>query len=343
MLYYGLDVHKRYTRFCVMEDSGEILTEGNCPTNELALHPAFSLKGEKKVVLEGGANWHHVFDTLEPLVDELKLAHPLRVRAIAAARVKTDAIDARTLAHLLRSDLIPPAYVPPRRVREQRELFRFRLDLIGQRTATKNRIHAMIAKDGWSSPTTDLFGRKGRAWLAELPLDEAKRERLESLLGLVDHLTVEIKHAEMRIREKVSWDEQARLLLTIPGVGPLTAFVILAEIGDVHRFADANHLVSYAGLAPRVRSSGGKTRLGNITKQGPSALRWALIEATHVAVRRPGRLQELHRRLRKAKGAALAAVACARQLLVVIYHMLTRGDAFRAFGSSNYLLTPEVA
>lgn len=343
MLHYGLDVHKRYTTFCVMDELGEIVTEGHCPTNELALHPAFSLKGEKKVVLEAGANWHYVFDQLEPLVDDLKLAHPLRVRAIAAARVKTDAIDARTLAHLLRSDLIPQAYVPPRAVREQRELFRFRLDLIGQRTATKNRIHSMLAKEGWTSPTTDLFGRKGRAWLAELPLEESKRERLDSLLGLVDHLTAEIKHAELRVRENVSCDEQARLLLTIPGVGPLTAFVILAEIGDVHRFADANHLVSYAGLAPRVRSSGGKTRLGNITKQGPNALRWALIEAIHVAVRRPGKLQEMHRRLKKAKGGALAAVACARQLLVVVYHMLTRGDAYRAYGSSNYFLTPEVA
>ena len=109
--------------------------------------------------------------------------------------------------------------------------------------------------------------------------------------------------------------------------------VILAEIGEVTRFPDANHLVSYAGLAPRVRSSGGRTRLGGITKQGSSALRWALVEAAIVAVRRPGRLQEMHKRLRQGKSAALAMTACARQLLVVIYHMLTRGDAYQPAGT----------
>ncbi len=146
-------------------------------------------------------------------------------------------------------------------------------------------------------------------------------------------LTDEIRAAETTIRQRVSMDAQAELLTSIPGVGPLIAMVILAEIGEVTRFPDANHLVSYAGLAPRVRSSGGRTRLGGITKQGSSALRWALVEAAIVAVRRPGRLQEMHKRLRQGKSAALAMTACARQLLVVIYHMLTRGDAYQPAGT----------
>ena len=120
MLHYGLDIHRRFTNYCVVDGSGVILTEGRCATDELARHPAFSLKWKKEAVLEAGSTWHLVFDMLEPLVDEVLLAHPLRVGAIAAARVKTDAIDARTLAHLLRSDLIPAAYVPPPKVREAR-------------------------------------------------------------------------------------------------------------------------------------------------------------------------------------------------------------------------------
>ena len=210
MLHYGLDVHRKFTNYCVMDNGGAILAEGRCPTDELARHPAFSLKGEKRAVLEAGGNWHFVFDTLEPVVDELLLAHPLRVRAIAAARVKTDAIDARTLAHLLRSDLIPAAYVPPPKVREARETFRFRFDLVKQRSALKNRVHALLAKEGLTSPVTDLFGRHGRAWLTEAPLGVNQRWRVESYLRVLDQLTDEIRAAETTIRQRVSMDAQAR-------------------------------------------------------------------------------------------------------------------------------------
>jgi transposase len=329
LLNYGLDVHKKYTTICVMDDAGTVLTEGRAVTGELPAHPAFALKGEKRAVMEAGGSWHHLYDILEPVVDELLLAHPLRVRAIASARVKTDEIDARTLAHLLRSDLIPAAYIPPPEVREARELFRFRFDLVKQRVALKNRVHALLAKEGLISPFTDLFGLHGRQWLAQIPLLVAKRERLDSFLRVLDCLTQEIREADATIKEKVASNPRAQLLTTIPGVGFRIALVILAEIGDVSRFPDANHLVSYAGLAPRVRSSGGRTKLGNITKQGSSALRWALVEAAHVAVHRPGRLQDMHQRLRRGKSSAVAITACARQLLVAIYFMLLRGDAFR--------------
>ena len=333
MLYYGLDIHKRFPSYCVMDEAGSILMEGKCATNELAVHPAFSLKGPKRAVIEAVGNWHFVYDLLEPVVEEVVLAHPLRVRAIAAARVKTDAIDARTLAHLLRSDLILAAYVPPAEVRESREIFRFRYDLVKQRSAVKNRVHALLAKRGLISPYTDLFGREGRAWLKGTLLPDSDRWRLESYLRVMDNLTAEIRAAELIIRERVSLDHDAKLLTSVPGIGPLIAIVIVAEIGDISRFPDANHLVSFAGLAPRVRSSGGRTRMGNITKQGSSALRWALIEAAIVAVRRPGRLQEMHSRLRQGKSAALALTACARQLLVVIFFMLTRGDAYLPQGT----------
>jgi transposase len=343
MLYYGLDVHKKYTTYCVMDDEGKILREGRCFNEDLPHHSVFSLEGRKRAVMEAGGNWYYVYDLLEPVVDELLLAHPLRVRAIAAARVKTDIIDARTLAHLLRADLIPAAYVPPPAVRELRELLRYRLDLVKQRTALKNRVHALLAKEGLASPFSDLFGRQGRQWLASLPLGPAKRQRLDGFLRVLDCLTMEIQEAELTIRQKAAADPAAQLLVSIPGIGALSALTILAEIGDIRRFPDAVHLVSYAGLAPRVRSSGGKTRLGHITKQGPSALRWVLIEATHIAVRKPGRLQDTHRRLRRGKNAAVATTACARQLLIAIYHMLRRGDAFRTDGSSRNPLTLEVA
>ena len=342
MLYYGLDVHKRYTAYCVMDDCGTILSEGRCANGDLPRLPAFSWKGAKRAVMEAGGNWYYVYDIIEPLVNGLLLAHPLRLRAIAAARVKTDAIDARTLAHLLRSDLIPAAYVPPPAVRELRERLRYRVDLVKQRTALKNRVHALLAKEGLASPVTDLFGREGRRWLAALPLDLSKRQRLEGYLRVLDCLSDQIREVELPIRRQAADQPAARLLTTIPGIAALSALTILAEIGDVSRFPDAQHLVSFAGLAPRVRVSGGKTRMGHITKQGPSALRWVLIEAAQIAVRQPGRLQDTHRRLRRGKSAAVAITACARQLLIAIYHMLQRGEAFRADGSPRAFMTSEV-
>lgn len=345
MLNYGLDVHKKYTAYCVIDDDGRVLAEGKCPNEKLPQLVIFSwkTKEQRRAVMEAGPNWYHVYDQLEPLVAELLLAHPLRVRAIAAARVKTDAIDARTLAHLLRSDLIPPSYVPPAPVRELRELLRYRLDLVKQRTALKNRVHALLAKEGLSSPVKDLFGLKGRAWLLQLSLSQAKRYRLNGYLEALDSLTTLIRDADSLVRERAIADAQARLLMTIPGIAALIALTILAEIGDVERFPDAKRLVSYAGLAPHVRSSGGKTRMGTVTKQGPSALRWALVEATHIAVRRPGRLQDLYQKLRRGKSSAVAITACARQLLVAIYFMLLRSDAFRTDGSSQGFMTQEVA
>lgn len=340
MLNYGLDVHKRYTTFCVMDEAGKILTQGRCPNDELPLHPAFSLKDKKRAVMEAGGNWYAVYDRLEPAVDELLLAHPLRVRAIASARVKTDEIDARTLAHLLRADLIPPAYVPPKAVRQLRELLRYRQDLVKQRTALKNRVHALLARQGDISPVTDLFGTSGRRWLRELDAEPQQRYQLDGYLRVLDCLTEQIKDVDKLVTKRCSGDPAAMLLTTIPGIAALSALTILAEIGDVGRFLDSSHLVSFAGLSPRVRSSGGKTRMGGITHQGPSALRWVLIEATQIAVRKPGRLQDRYRRLCRGKHPAVAITACARELLVAIYHMLSRGDAFRAGGRLVPLMTP---
>jgi transposase len=335
-------VHKKYTTFCVMDEKGAIVREGRCANDAL---PGVFLEGEgeKRAVMEAGPNWSYVYDMIEPLVDGLMLAHPQRVRAIATARVKTDAIDARTLAHLLRADLIPPAYVPEVYIRRRREMLRYRLDLVKQRTAMKNRVHALLAQVGAASPVTDLFGRTGRAWMGGLQLDGQRRYELGGYLRVLDCLSEEIAEATQRVREAARPDRDAQLLMTIPGIAELTAWTLLAEIGDVRRFPDARHLVSYAGFAPRVRSSGGRTKLGHITKQGPSALRWVLIEAAHIAVRKPGHLQAQYHRLRRGKSSAVAITACARQLLVAVYHMLMRGEAYRVDGSPTGFLTSEVA
>jgi transposase len=226
-----------------------------------------------------------VYNLLEPHGVGVTLAYPQRVRAIAHAKVKTDKVDSRTLAHLLRADLIPPAYVPPREIRELRELLRARYAWTQQRTRAKNRIHGLLAKRGYQSPMRDLFGKKGRHWLEELSLDQVARTLVERELRLIESLDHLVEEASQEIEQRAEGNPQAQLLMTMPGVGYYTAMLLIAELGDVTRFLSAKHVVAYAGLAPPVRSSGGAVHIGRITRRGSAYLRWILTEASHRAVR----------------------------------------------------------
>ncbi len=164
---------------------------------------------------------------------DIHLAHPLRTRAIAAARVKTDAVDARTLAHLLRADLLPEAYVAPRELRDLRELLRHRIALTGMRSAIKNRVHAILAKHGITLQHTDLFGKGGREFLNELTLREAPRRRLDSLLSLIEDFDREITETTKEIEARAKTDDRVDVLTQIRGVGRYTAMLIIAEVGEI--------------------------------------------------------------------------------------------------------------
>lgn len=274
------------------------------------------------VAMEATMNWYYLYDLLEALEIPVTLAHPLRTRAIAEAKVKTDKVDSTILVHLLRADLVPAAYIPPGEIRDLRELLRFRAALVRLQTMVKNRIHAILLKHGYQSPSTDVFGLKGRAWLATLPLRPVYQQALQGFLAVLDTLHAQIKTASATIDAHAKASPAAQALCRLPGVGHYSALLIVAEIGDIARFPGPKQLVSYAGLAPSVHASGGHVHTGHITKQGSLWLRWILIEAAHHAARRPGRFQELYRRLERRKGANVAYVAVARELLTTVYWTL---------------------
>lgn len=323
----GLDVHRHHTYYTRVDEAGDVLAQEKVANEDLPQVFAH-IPPPCRAVLEATGNWGYVADLLEPLVEELVLAHPLQVRAIAAAKVKTDKIDATILAHLLRTDLIPRAYLAPPEVRELRDLLRLRASLVRTRTALKNKVHAVLAKRGLRVPVSDLFGRAGRRWLAEQPLSPVHEQAVGAYLGVIDALDGELRAVTQEIDRRADERVEAHWLMTISGIGRYTALFILSEIGDIHRFPDGDHLAAYAGLVPVVRASGARTWLGPITKQGSPWLRWVLIEATHRAVRRPGCLRERYERLRHRKGAAVAIVATARFLTTCIYAMLTEGRPF---------------
>ena len=236
--------------------------------------------------------------------------------------MKTDAIDARTLAQLLRGGLLPEAYVAPREIRDLRELLRHRATLTRMRSAVKNRVHAILAKHGVAREHSDLFGKGGREFLAELELRAAPRRRLDSLIALIDDCDREINHTTSEIDERAKADDRVDVLTQIRGVGRYTAMLIIAEIADINRFPTARHLCSWAGLTPTVRSSDGKARLGHISRQGSPALRWALVEAAQKITTGSGPLRDQFEQIAKRRWRKIAKIAVARQILTLSYYGL---------------------
>jgi transposase len=256
----------------------------------------------------------------------LHLAHPLRTKAIASARVKTDAVDACTLAQLLRADLLPEAYIAPRELRDLRDLLRQRFVLTHMRTALKNRVHALIARQGVQHGHSKLLGAGGRAFLAELQLRPEPRARLDVLLRLISDFDREIDALAADIDQIAKHDERVTVLCQIRGIGRYLGMLIVAEIGDIERFSSARHLCAWAGLTPTVRSSDAKARLGHISRLGSGPLRWALVEAAQRNTQGDGPLAQTFERIAERRGRQIAKVAVARKILTLCFYGLRDGE-----------------
>ena len=320
MEYYGLDVHKLSITYTCMGSDGQVLRRGRVPnTSEDIQRIVASSKGQAWVVLEATGAWSFVYDTLEPTGVTIFLAHARRVKAIASAKVKTDSVDSETLAHLLRTGLLPVSYAPPPPVRSWREMLRTRHALVRMRTTFYCRIQVLLAKEGLICPASDIFGRRGRRWLEAQELSPVHRQLVDLLARQADALKGEIGALEDHLREALEDHPALDRLLTVPGFGFLTAATFLAEVGDVSRFPRARHLVSYLGLAPRVRASGGHVRMGRLTKEGPPLVRSYLVQAAYNATRRPGICQDLYGRVYARSGSQAARVAVARKLVILAY------------------------
>jgi len=330
----GIDLHRRRSFVTAITEDGEVSLRRRIVNDRDAFLELLGDPEGTHVALEATYGWEWLADLLEDAGYELHLAHPLRTRAIAAARVKTDAVDAATLAALLRAGLLPEAYIAPRELRDVRELLRHRVALVAMRTALKNRVHAILARHGIFHDYSDLFGKAGRQFLAGLELRQASRQRLDSLLALLDDFDREIDVAGSEIDRQAKGDERVALLCQIHGIGRYTAMLIIAEIGDVRRFPTARHLCAWAGLTPTVRSSDGKARLGHISRQGSSILRWAVVEAAQHVPTRGGPLREQFERIAKRRGRRVARVAVARQILTLCYYGLRDGE-IRALKTSR--------
>jgi transposase len=313
-----------------LEARGKILQAGTVTNEKLALRRYFrQFRGkEVQVAVEACGFWPAFREVVEPEVKRLVLVHPQRVKAIASAKLKNDRVDSATLAHLLRCDLLPESWKADRGTQARRQQVRLRATLVRHRTRLKNQVHAVLHQQGLRSPVTDVFGKRGRLWLAEVKLPVQARESVNVCLRLLDGYSEEIQKQNLQLSEKAKQDKRAEWLMTIPGIGECSAMMLLAEIGDIGRFQDKEALCSYAGLVPRVRESAGKAARGGITRQGSPWMRWILVEAAQVATRCSPAAKRYYERLARKKHKHVARVALARKLLIAVYALLRDGVMF---------------
>jgi transposase len=321
-VYVGIDVHRKRSQLAVIDASGEVLTNRNVPNGvEPILGVIGGLPPGTPAAFEAAFGTGWLVELLESYGFDPHLVHPSRCKAIASARLKNDKVDAEILAQLLRADLLPEAWIAPPAVRQLRALLRHRVQLVRLRTLLRNRIHAVLADHGHGRPAGCWSG-PGREWLASLPLPAASREVVEDDLALIDALEIPIDRLDCEIRQRARSDPRVKVLTQLPGVGPFTALVILAEIGDVSRFASARKLASWAGLTPTVRGSDRVAHYGHISKQGSAWLRWVLCEAAQTAKRSP-EFADTFQAIARRRGKKIATTAVARKLLTRAWHLLT--------------------
>jgi transposase len=331
MLYVGVDAHKAHSQMTVMDHTGKILKRRRVASSREgvleALEPHRADGGQPmKAVLEAGYGWGPIYDWIGEVADEVILAHPLKVRAIAEARIKTDKLDSEMLAHLLRADLIPEAYAPSKETRATKRVLRQRMFLVRLQTMVKNRVWALLWQHGTEPPpVSDLFGKKGLTWLREeTELPEPDGRLLREEVGLAETLKQKIRSTESLIAELAERDEAVGWLRSLPGIGEFFSVLIRHEVGEMERFPSPKKFASYTGLVPSTYASGKRLTHGRLTKEGNKWLRWAFIEAVSPAIRCSPYLRGYYMRIRTRRGTKDARTATARKLAELAWTVCTQ-------------------
>jgi len=330
VLYVGVDAHLATSHITVMDETGRILKRKQVPSSPAGLRQVLGHYQEPmKAVLEASYTWGPVYDWLDELVDEVILAHPAKVKAIADARIKTDTIDSETLAHLLRGNLIPQAYAPSKNVRAIKRVLRQRMFLVRVQTMVKNRIHAVLSQHPVDHPeVSDLFGKTGLQWLRATPLPEPDRRVLDTDLALLEELQDRIAATNDLLKELAADDQAVRWLSSLPGIGEFFSVLIRYEIAEIDRFRTAKRFVSHTGLVPSTYASGARLVHGHLTKRGNKWLRWAFIEAVSPAIRSSGHLRRHYDRLKARRGTKDARVSTARKLAELAWTVWREGRCY---------------
>jgi transposase len=327
---FGLGVHRDFAQVAIWQD-GVVSQAGRFATTPEQVRAfADSLAPTDEVALEVTGNTWAIATLLASRAGRVVVSNTAKTRAIAEAKVKTDKVDAAILAGLLAADYLPPVWMPDAQTAALRRQVQRRAHIVKQRTRLKNQVQAILHRNLVPRcPAADLFGIKGRAWLAEQQLPADEQAAAAALLRQLDFHADELRLIDRDLGQVALCRDDVGRLMSIPGVDATVALSIVAAVGDFTRFRTPEKLVCYFGLNPRVRQSGGQPAShGRITKAGPGHARGMLVEAAWAASKAPGPLRAFYQRVRARRGMQVAAVATARKLAVLCWHLMIKGEDY---------------
>jgi transposase len=331
--YVGMDIHKNFIQAAAMDEQGNIIREQKFKSTKDGIKQFVNSLDAQQIhaAIEATCTWYHVYETLNSLNVDTTLVNVRRTKVIAESKIKTDPLDAKNIAHCLRTGFIATAYIPPKQIMEQRNILRHRISLRKELTRYKNKIHAILLRNGIHHNFSDLFGIGGKRFLKKIHLSDSERYNLDSYLNIVETLTYEKTQINQKIEILCRNNQQAMLLISITGISYYSAMAILCEIGEITRFSNPKKLCSYAGLVPRTMQSGSHVYHGRILKECNQHLKWILNQCVHTHIRfcPDSQITKLYYRVEKKKGANKATVAASRKLLTCIWHMLMKNETFK--------------
>jgi len=343
MNYVGIDLHRDFFVSAAQDDSGNELFRKRY-NNSIASVEELTLQfnSPPMIVVEATRNWMWFIIALQKRGYPVQLAHPLRTKATASARIKTDSIDAKTLCDLLRADLIPKSYIANPEELDNRELARGRINLVHDQTLYKNRIMAILGKENLRFKGRDLFGIKGKAWLKEQLLSNTKRQMIEVYMRRLSDVQVAINTVDSLIKQRSSGIPEVKLLTSIPSIGPTTAFLLVSEIGNITRFPNSKKFASYFGITPRLSQSGNHAYYGRITKLGNLYVRWSLGQAAHRLARMDPEYKKFVDRISYRGGKKKAIVALSRKLATIVYYVLKENRVYEKRTKQSLKVCPAI-
>lgn len=326
-VYAGIDYHKKSFTVTLGDADGKVLLQEQHPSSVVSVFNFFGARPGLICAIENCRGNEWFIEALKGCGCEVRVANTRGVRLIAESKCKNDKIDSRILMELVSRNYLPVCYQPSQKERLLREQLRFRTKLMHSRTQYKNVAHALMDKENKGRLIGSRKKRKTASEGAELHPE--RQERLKKTLEVIEYFDMAVCAEDRAMNALSAEDPDVARLKTIPGIGTLSALMLIAEIGDVSRFSKAKNVASYFGLVPRLYASSDVRRLGRITKQGSGHMRRILIQDSWMAIRRSPALRHRYNRILKRRGKRVAIVAIARTIVEIAYHVLRDKTEYR--------------
>ena len=337
MYYVGVDLHKRASWFYVMDEFGKRYMSKSIINDDKILKECFeAIPKPFNLAVEATYNWYFFVDLAEQYAEKTYLANSYELKAFAKRHKKTDKIDARLIADILRKGYLPSVTIPDKKTRGMKEFLRYRMNLVTDRSRNIFRFKALLDKLG-KKATGDFTCRKRIRAILNDKFEPKYAKIIAGYVKCIEDLSDEIKNAEKFIQQFTAHDPDIINLISIPGISYFSGALIKTEIIDIDRFASFGRLCAYAGLAPRVSQSANKNFHGSLNINRRKKLQWILIETVYHFVNALPEKQKKYAALVERKGANTAKIVMARDLLKIIYHILKEKRSFyeRKFDSYN--------